>query len=119
MDQAKLGCKCNNNACEQNENNVNSARALTLPMEPHGRYIYICTCSDINTDRFKFASQLFFSLMLSTTMFSRSQTLSPVRNYNTLTTGKEPKYVQIKRTTEQQTAVKPYKVNIECFVKCL
>ncbi|KAL7016503.1 hypothetical protein ACKWTF_010037 [Chironomus riparius] len=38
----------------------------------------------------------------------RSQTLSPVRNYNTLTTSKEPKYVQIKRT--EQTVSKPYKV---------
>ncbi|XP_070490417.1 tensin homolog isoform X2 [Chironomus tepperi] len=41
----------------------------------------------------------------------RSQTLSPVRNYNTLTTGKEPKYVQIKRT--EQTVSKPYKNELE------
>ncbi|KAG5672301.1 hypothetical protein PVAND_002437 [Polypedilum vanderplanki] len=41
----------------------------------------------------------------------RSQTLSPVRNYTTLTTGKEPKIVQIKRTTEQQ--IKPYKNDID------
>lgn len=46
--------------------------------------------------------------------FRRSQTLSPVRqhyssNY-TLTTGKEPKFVQVKRTTEQQAVTRPYKV---------
>ncbi|CRK92081.1 CLUMA_CG005661, isoform B [Clunio marinus] len=38
----------------------------------------------------------------------RSQTLSPVRNYNTLAVAKEPKFVTIKRTTEQVVS-KPYK----------
>lgn len=43
--------------------------------------------------------------------FRRSQTLSPVRHYNTLTAAREPKFVTVKRTMEQ-IVPKPYKVNI-------
>lgn len=43
--------------------------------------------------------------------FRRSQTLSPVRNFNTLTSAREPKFEIIKRTTEQY-ATKPVTVNI-------
>lgn len=49
--------------------------------------------------------------------FRRSQTLSPVRqhitNNYTLTTSKEPKFVQVRRTTEQQAVSRPYKVRLK------
>lgn len=97
MDQAKHGYKCSNNVCERNEHSVHT-RALTLLMARHGK-VFFCTHVDQHND-------------INSTHGSRSQTLSPVRNYNsnTLTTGKEPKlFVQIKRSTEQQ--MKPYKVS--------
>jgi hypothetical protein len=100
VDQAKHGCKCNNNVCVRNEHSVHT-RALTLLTEPHGKCsrTHVDQHDDINTCDISHAR-------------SRSQTLSPVRNYNTLTTGKEPKFEQIKRTTVQHNAItKPYKVS--------
>jgi hypothetical protein len=112
VDRAKHGCKCNNNVCVRNECSVSSTRALTLRMARHGKnlkkHTHVGQHNDINT------------CDLSPPR-SRSQTLSPVRNYNTLTTGKESKFVQIKQQQQQQQQqqMKPYKVSAKLFLSII
>lgn len=95
---AKRGFKCNNKDCEPNEHNAIKRRFSTSPMELLGNEK--TAVIDVIAITFLFLHH-----------FSRSQTLSPVRNYNTLAAAKEPKFVTVKRTTEQVVS-KPYKVNI-------
>lgn len=98
----KHGYKCNNKDCERNGLS-GRMRCLTSPMERHGTST---AASNV--------SPPFLHDSLISSAFRRSQTLSPVRNYNTLTSSaaKEPKFVTIKRTTEQY-ATKPVTVNIQ------
>lgn len=97
---AKRGFKCNNKDCEQNGHNGIRRRFSTSPMELLGKQKYSTAVIDVVAITFLFLRR-----------FRRSQTLSPVRNYNTLAAAKEPKFVTVKRTTEQVVS-KPYKVNL-------
>lgn len=92
---AKHGSKCNNKDCGQNEHSGRK-RFSTSPTELLGK---------------KVEPQSHISPPLTAIAFRRSQTMSPVRHYNTLTAAREPTFVTVKRTTEQVVS-KPYKVNI-------